>query len=125
MTVHTIRGAFRSLNAKGNGSETFRKVFRNGSWQFFSGYLPSGTFLAGDRHASTTGDVETGEIVAQFSRSMRGGRKSSASSLDNFSLVVDAEKPLEIIPHTKPRLGVYAVTIDGETRELTNPLDRA
>jgi hypothetical protein len=119
MTVHTIRGAFRDLNARGRGEETFRKVWRSGRWQWISSALPSGSFLAADRRAATKGDVETGEIIAQFSRQVGYGG-SRACSIDGFYLVVDEETPLKSVEHTKPKLNVFAV----EGQELPNPMAR-
>lgn len=118
--VHTIRGAFRDLNSKGRGLETFRKVWRGGAWQWVSGYLPRGTFLASERRASTSGDVETGEIVAEFSRRL----PDRQCSIDAFFVVMDAEKPLKRLEYTKPRLGRYQVIVDGAEIDMPDPMAR-
>lgn len=52
------RGAWSDLNAKGNGSETYRRALSPGAvWHFESSErLPRGTFLS-DRKAVVRGDV--------------------------------------------------------------------
>lgn len=119
--VKTVRGAFRDLNSKGKGPETFRKVWRNGSWQWISGTLPRNTFTAAERYAQTEGDVLTGEIVAQFGRNLPDRK----CSLEKWYEVADEEKPLKSIKAEKIGLGLYKVTkLDGSTVELPDPIAR-
>ena len=67
-TGTTITGSKKDLNAKGNGPEWHRMVYR-GSWRYVSDdRLPSGRYLASDRRASTSGEVYPGEIVVQHDR---------------------------------------------------------
>jgi hypothetical protein len=69
----SARGAWRDLNAKGNGNETYRRALSpGGSWRFVaSDRLPRATFLASDRKAAVRGDVYVGDLVADYERSLR------------------------------------------------------
>jgi hypothetical protein len=69
------KGAWRDLNAKGNGTESYRRALSpGGSWRFVSSErLPRGTFLAADRGAKVFGNIYTGDLVADYERSLRGG----------------------------------------------------
>lgn len=80
----STRGAWRDLNARGNGTESYRRALSPGaSWRFVAlSRLPRGTFLAGDRKALERGDVYAGDLVADYDRSLRGGRSQGAASHD-------------------------------------------
>lgn len=80
----STKGAWRDLNAKGNGDETYRRALSPGGvWRFVSRErLPPGTFLAGDRKASVRGDVYPGDLVADYERSLRGGRSQGEANHD-------------------------------------------
>lgn len=119
--IHEIRGAWRDLNCKGKGPETFRKAWRGGRWQWVSGYLSKGTFLAGDRKDATRGPVETGEIIAEFSRVLPDKR----CSLDKFWEVQDEEKPLRKLAYSRKTLTTYEIVrINGEKIEVPDPMAR-
>lgn len=121
MAIYEVRGAWRDLNCKGRGPETFRKVWRNGRWQWVSGYLPKGSFLASDRHCEERGPVETGEILAEFSRSLPNRK----CTLDKFWEVQDAEKPLHTVKYERRTLTTYKVTkLNGEEIEVPDPMAR-
>lgn len=95
------RGAWRDVNAKGNGSETYRRALSpGGAWRFVSSArLPRGTFLASDRKATVHGDVYVGDLVADYDRSLRGGRSQGEATHDGkIGLVVaPADKGAEIL----------------------------
>jgi len=78
------KGAWRDLNAKGNGTETYRRALSHGgAWRFVSPErLPRGTFLAADRGAVVRGDVFVGDLVADYDRSLRGGKSQSEARHD-------------------------------------------
>lgn len=92
--------AWRDLNAKGNGSETYRRALSpGGAWRFVSSErLPRGTFLAGDRKASIRGDVFIGDLIADYDRSLRGGASQGEARHDGkVGLVISpADKGAEI-----------------------------
>jgi hypothetical protein len=94
------KGAWRDLNAKGNGSETYRRALSPGAqWRFVSSErLPRGTFLAGDRKAVVRGDVYVGDLVADYDRGLsRGASKGEAKHDGKIGLVVGhADKGAEI-----------------------------
>jgi hypothetical protein len=130
MTVYEISGAYRNINARGRGTEAFRKALRGGRWDWVAaGYLPRGTFLAADRRASVTGPVEPGELIAQFSRSVGYGG-SRACSLDWFSVVGDdGQLGDDLVCRRRKVAGGgfgYNVTLpDGSVIEVPDPLDRS
>ena len=64
-----IRAAHRNLNAKGNGVEWHRMVYRDGAWRYFGkGRMPSAKILASDRKVTIRGDAYEGEILCQHPR---------------------------------------------------------
>ncbi len=75
------RGAWRNLNAKGNGSESYRRARSPGqSWRFVSSErLPRGTFLASDRKCAVRGDVFVGDLIADYARSISQGKSTAIS----------------------------------------------
>lgn len=65
----SIIGAKKDLNARSNGPQWYRMVYRNRAWQYVTAdRLPSGNFLAADRRAEVSGRVYPGEIVVQHDR---------------------------------------------------------
>jgi hypothetical protein len=122
--IREVRGAFRDVNGRGNGSETFRKVWRGGSWQWISGPMPRAAFLSKDRHVETFGPVEDGELVAQFGRDGLRGK----CDLEKFWIVTgdEAHKPLQPVESFKrTTLREYTVTLRGGTRIVVpDPLAR-
>lgn len=95
------RGAWRDLNAKGNGTESYRRALSpGGAWRFVSrDRLPRGTFRAADRKATVYGDVYAGDLLADFDRSLRGGRSTGEAQHDGkIGLVIghDANGELAI-----------------------------
>lgn len=128
--IHEIAGAFRDLNAKGRGPETFRKVWRGGEWVWISGYLPQGTFLASDRRAQTKGPVETGEIIVEFGRRVGYGG-SRQCVLEGFYRIeddpADVKQPyrLAILEARRNTLSTYFLVRDGMVPvEVSDPLRR-
>ncbi len=95
------KGAWRDLNAKGNGSESYRRALSpGGRWRFAaSERLPRGTFLASDRKACVRGDVYVGDLVADYDRSLRGGASQGGATHDGrVGLIVGpADKGAEIV----------------------------
>lgn len=91
-TPHRCWAAKRGLNCKGNGGESYRRVLRAGtkSWEFLSSErLPRGTYLAADRKASVYGEGFRGDLLASYSRSLRGGKsQQSKATLDEVRIVV-------------------------------------
>jgi hypothetical protein len=83
-TAIRVKGAWRDLNAKGNGTETYRRALTPaGSWRFVaSERLPRGTFRAADRGAKVCGDVYPGDLVADYERSLRGGASQGEAKSD-------------------------------------------
>jgi hypothetical protein len=85
------RAAWRDLNAKGNGTETYRRALSpGGAWRFVSNdRLPRGTFLAGDRKAVVRGDVYVGDLLADYDRGLSRGASSGEAKHDGkIGLVV-------------------------------------
>ena len=95
-----IRAAWRDLNAKGNGSETYRRALSpGGEWRFVSSErLPKGAFLAGDRKAAVRGDVFVGDLLADYERSLRRGASLGEAKHDEkIGLVIGpSDKGAEI-----------------------------
>jgi hypothetical protein len=71
----STKGSWRDLNARGNGTETYRRALSpGGAWRFVAEErLPRGSLLASDRKALVRGDVFVGDLVADYERSLRGG----------------------------------------------------
>jgi hypothetical protein len=78
------KGAWRDLNARGSGSETYRRALSpGGAWRFVSTErLPRGAFLAADRKARVRGDVYVGDLIADYERSLRGGASQGEARHD-------------------------------------------
>lgn len=97
----STRGAWRDVNAKGNGSETYRRALSpGGAWRFVSSErLPRGTFLASDRKATVHGDVYVGDLVADYDRSLRAGKSQGDATHDGKIGIVlaPADKGAEIL----------------------------
>lgn len=95
-----VKGAWRDLNAKGNGSETYRRALSpGGQWRFVSSErLPRGTFLSGDRKAIVRGDVFAGDLVADYDRALSHGKSCGEARHDGkVGLVIGrADKGAEI-----------------------------
>lgn len=93
-------GSWRNLNAKGNGTETYRRALSpGGAWRFVaSDRLPRGTFLAADRKCRISGDVFAGDLVADYDRSLSKGRSDGEARHDGkIGLVIGpADKGAEI-----------------------------
>lgn len=68
-TAIEVTAARRDLNCKGNGTEWYRMVWRDGSWQYFSDQrMPARGFRASDRKVTLTGSVYEGEIFCAHAR---------------------------------------------------------
>lgn len=88
-----LRGAWRDVNAKGNGDEHYRRALSpGGSWRFVAAErLPRGMFVAADRKASIRGDVYVGDLLADYDRPLRGGRSQGEATHDGkIGLVIAA-----------------------------------
>jgi hypothetical protein len=99
-TAIPTKGSWRDLNAKGNGTETYRRALTPGrGWRFVaSDRLPRGTFLAADRRAVVRGDVYVGDLVADYDRSLRGGRSQGEAAHDGkVGLVVGVGADRKVI----------------------------
>ena len=94
-----VRAAWRDLNTKGNGSESYRRRLPAGDrqWRWLSEHrLPRGAFYASDRHASVTGDVYCGDLVATYSRTIARGQAPTSASLNQIELIADvADTPAD------------------------------
>lgn len=99
-TAIRAKGAWRACNAKGNGSETYRRALSpGGAWRFVSSErLPRGTFLAADRNCTVRGDVFVGDLVADYDRSLSHGKSTGEAKHDGkIGLVTGpADKGAEI-----------------------------
>jgi hypothetical protein len=119
--VHQVRGAFRDLNAKGKGPETFRKAWRAGAWVWVSDALPRGTFRAAERRTATRGPVEEGEIIGEFDRQLPDKRCSVSDFLLVRGTLAENEKPLRKLKWIQ-KVNCYTVTMpSGETIDLPDP----
>jgi hypothetical protein len=89
------RGSWRDLNAKGNGSETYRRALSPGGlWRFVAAErLPRGTFLASERGACMRGDVFVGDLIADYERSLRRGSSEGAARHDDKIGLVTGHAP--------------------------------
>lgn len=109
--VKKITGAKRDLNAKGNGSEWYRMVWRSGQWRYVSDErLPPGRFLARERRCSVQGEVYEGEIVVQHDR---------GKPVDRAYLVCqpnEAGSVLEELPFKKLRSGELRIALPNGTQ---------
>lgn len=110
----TITAGKKDLNGKGRGDWWYRMVWRDGSWQYFSEErLPTGTYLAGDRRATVSGDVFLGELVC---------RHDKGGPVDAVWVVVGGDKPLRVCKYVKRRDGSLNVTLpDGSVVSVPNP----
>lgn len=118
-TAIVITAAKKDLNAKGNGSEWYRMVYRGGAWVYFAaGRLPRGTYLASDRRASVAGDVYEGEIVCRHHR---------GDQVDAVWLVVDGPRKggergfLASLEFTRGRDGLRVILPTGAHVTLPDP----
>jgi hypothetical protein len=87
----STKGSWRDLNARGNGTETYRRALSpGGAWRFVAEErLPRGALLASDRKAIIRGDVFSGDLVADYERSLRGGSSQGEAAHDGkIGLVV-------------------------------------
>lgn len=113
-----MRGSWRDLNAKQNGSETYRRALSPGrAWRFASSEkLPYATFLAGDRKAVVYGDVFVGDLLADYDRAIAGGRSKGAAVFDGKIGIVVGVLPsgkadIEWCDTTKQKDGMYRVIL--------------
>lgn len=125
---HRCWAAKRDVNARGNGGESYRRVLRAGAeaWEWLSiGRLPRGTFLASDRRYTITGDGYRGDLLAAYSRGLRGGRSEGRATLDEIRLVVGAhsgERVSVACRHTRRRDGRYDVILpSGHSLTVASP----
>lgn len=115
-TAIELTAAHRDLNCKGNGTEWYRMVWRDGSWQYFSGRrMPARGFRASERRVTLTGSAYEGEILCAHDR---GG------PVDVVRLVVcDPTGKTKHIPleWTKCRDGLRIILPTGAHITLPNP----
>lgn len=118
-TANAIRtkAAWRDLNAKGNGGETYRRALSpGGAWRFVSSErLPRGTFLASDRRCTVRGDVFVGDLIADYDRSLsKGASQGEAKHDGKIGLVIGAaDKGAEIewMDVTRQKDGTWRVIL--------------
>lgn len=113
-----VRGAWRDVNSRGNGTESYRRRLSPGaqSWGWLSDErLPRGTFLASDRRAVIRGDAFVGDLLAVFSRGLRGGSSTGKATLDGFEIYCgrggDGKFLLPDCDGKKKRDGSYSVML--------------
>jgi len=122
----SLRGAWRGANAKGNGSETYRRVMSPGSgWRFLGGRLPAGCYLARDRKAVTRGNVYIGDLIVDYTRGLRGGRSTGDAVCDGkIGLViglVDGEIEIDWMDIVTQRDGVRIILATGSHLTVPSP----
>ncbi|MDE3097244.1 MAG: hypothetical protein KGK07_14745 [Chloroflexota bacterium] len=120
----SIRGAWRDLNARGRGDESYRRRLPAGAkgWAWVSDdRLPRAGIRASERRCSVSGEVFGGDLIAEFSRSIDS--RVGAVSVDSFALVVAGHaKLLHICEYKRRRDGQYAVTLpDGGDITVASP----
>ena len=106
--------AHKDYNSRGRRREHwYRMAYRNGSWDYIGNErLPSGTFRASERNATTHGDVFDGDILATHDH---GG------GIDAIMHVVVNGKAVEV-PNHRRRDGNLEITLpDGTTTTVPNP----
>lgn len=119
-TAIHVRAAKRDLNAKGNGPEWYRMVWRSGKWSYFStNRMPAGKFLAAERRVTLYGDAYAGEILAEHPR---GGE------VTQMWLVTDPHPgensdtvTLRKIDHVRQRDGLRVILPTGASITLPDP----
>lgn len=120
-TAIRTKGAWRDLNSKGNGTETYRRALSPGrTWRFVSSErLPRGTFLANDRHAYVRGDVYVGDLLADYDRSLRQGVSQGDARHDGkIGLVIgaaDKDAEVEWMDVTRQKDGKWRVILPTST----------
>lgn len=116
-TAITIRGAWREVNSRGSGGETYRRALSpGGRWRFVSSErLPRGTFLASDRKAVVRGDVFAGDLLADFERGIRAGSSTGEARHDGkIGLVIgtDENKPqIEWMDVSRQKDGTWRIVL--------------
>lgn len=114
----SAKGAWRDVNAKANGSETYRRALSpGGSWRFVStDHLPRGMFLASDRKAIVRGDVYVGDLIADYDRSLSRGKSNGEAKHDGkIGLVIgpaaDRGPEVEWMDVTRQKDGTWRVIL--------------
>lgn len=116
MAVYSIKGAERTKVTTKHSYVTFWKVWRGGEWRWVGPRLPYDKY---HRAAVEYGDVETGELVVQFSNDWMG----RPCTIDWFARVTDELDDdgthLTGLDFERPSLAKYRV--DGI--EVPNPIE--
>lgn len=116
-TAIRTKAASRACNAKGNGSETYRRALSpGGKWRFVSSErLPRACFLAGDRNCKIFGDVFAGDLVADYGRSIsRGASTGEAKHDGQIGLVLgptDGGAEIEWMDAVRQKNGTWRVIL--------------
>lgn len=124
-TGFSIRGAWRDLNSRGHGSESYRRRLPAGehTWTWVSDErLPRVGIRASERRCSVEGEVFAGDLIAEFSRSIDS--RVGAVSIDYICIVGERAtgKHLTACQFTRRRDGQYDVTLpDGSTVTVASP----
>ncbi len=129
-TAIRVIAAKKNLTAKGSGEESYRRRLPAGetAWEWISDErLPRGHFLASERRAEVRGDVFAGDLLAWFSRQIKGGASQGEATIDSFQLVIGKlgdcrARVSKALDHTRRRDGRFAVTLpDGSVMVVTSP----
>lgn len=128
MEMTRIKLRYKDLNARGNGSQTTRRLrLPDGTHGWASdvaenieGHWSSGTYLAADRSACQRGMVPVGTIVLDFETPFRGGSKAGSAKINAGTVGLDTEGKTEITWGLSQRRkgDVWQVQVDGEWLEV-------
>jgi hypothetical protein len=125
-----VIAAKKDLSAKGSGEESYRRRLPAGetAWEWISDErLPRGHFRASERRAEVRGDVFPGDLLAWFSRQIKGGASQGEATIDSFQLVIGVlsdgrARVSKALEYTKRRDGKFAVTLpDGSVMVVNSP----
>lgn len=122
-----IRGAYRDLNAKGNGSQTYRRVIypgqRTSVWPDCGRMPRLGGYLASERRCAEHCEVSLGSLILDYEASVSRYRPSKATL--RIALVGRTETGAKLhwldyrVLRAKP---IIELTLpDGSTFEIAKP----
>lgn len=120
-----FKAAYRDLNAKGSGSQTYRKIVLPGrtsaEWPDAERMPALGGFRAGDRRCSVMTSAPVGTLIVDFESPVRAYRASKATLA--IGILTSAEKPIVWCDYKAKRStgGIVVELPDGSTVEIANP----
>lgn len=117
-----FRAASKDVSARGSVREWwFRMRWTGSTWDYFGeGRLPSGTFLAADRRATTYGPVYAGDVLICHDRGK--GIDTGAEAARLITHVAGGKIASESCQVAKLRNGQLRITLpDGTTIDRPNP----